>query len=371
MMEDTTERLQGVFVAGIPKKRFDIVIQNGRFVSVAESSQVHTGGEDLWISPGLIDLHTHLGWTDFDHEDQCKRSESERDALCAQAFASAVECGITTVRDAGGLSSADVGRIVQHGGRSPHVFPCGDMLGKADVRGMAYLESRVRAVLSTGAPWVKIFATGGMGSEPEHVLDPVFSRDEILCITRAVHAGNRRVMVHAWGGQALDWAIDAGVDSIEHGVYLTDAQADRLVREDISFVPTTAIYRIAADPHGALSLKSDFRDHAARAAEHHPRAVRAAKRAGVRIGMGTDFCSPALYGRHLEELDALVDCGLTWREAWLAATETAAVILGQKDRLGRIAEGLSADAILSRSDPCRASDVKTFRQNIVRVLQGQ
>lgn len=67
----------GIHIAGIQGKRFDIEITNGRFTAVAEAGpqpeQAQGSGQQLWISPGILDLHTHLAWTDFDHDDQLRR----------------------------------------------------------------------------------------------------------------------------------------------------------------------------------------------------------------------------------------------------------------------------------------------------------
>lgn len=98
---------KNIFVAGIVGKRFDITITNGRFSSIAESvspyAQQNSPDGDLWISPGVIDLHTHLAWTDFDHADQEKRDKLEIEVMQAQAFEATFQAGVTSVRDAGGF----------------------------------------------------------------------------------------------------------------------------------------------------------------------------------------------------------------------------------------------------------------------------
>ncbi|MBB6695274.1 amidohydrolase family protein [Cohnella xylanilytica] len=362
-----------IFVAGIPGRRFDIRIADGRFTSIAESaSPPDRPGEDLWISPGVIDLHTHLAWTDFHHADQAKRSPGEIEALQVQAFEATLRAGVTTARDAGGLSASTARRIREAYGQPLKVAASGESLGGADAgQGTGHLERRVKEIADGGASWIKIFATGGLGSPPDKVLEPLFSREELFSIVRAAHANHRRVLVHAWGGAALDWAIEAGADSVEHGIYMTGDQAGRLAQAGISFVPTAAIYRIAAEPDGALALDGPFRERAARAADAHPAAIRHARREGVRIGFGTDFATPALHGRNLEELDVLIDCGLTREEAWRSATEHGADILGYGDRLGRIEAGYTADAILFNADPYRARNAEELRGSIVSVLTGE
>lgn len=363
---------KNIFIAGISEKRFDIRIINGRFSSIRESvSSQDSLCEDIWISPGVIDLHSHLGWTDFHYADQLKRDAGEIELLQEQAFKATLRAGVTTVRDAGGLLPRTVRHISHHYGQPLRVFACGDMLGANDAKGTGHLERRVKEIMDSGSSWIKIFATGGLGATSENVLEPIFSRDELFSIVRTAHEHKTKVMVHAWGGPALDWSIDAGVDSVEHGIFLTQAQAHRLAQLGIPLIPTAAIYRIAADASGALALDKEFRERAARAAEAHPKAVNIAKREGVKIALGTDFATPALHGRNLEEIDTLVDCGLTRKEAWQSATAVGAEILGYGDQLGRIEAGYTADAIIFNADPYKAQNANALRQSIVSVIMGE
>lgn len=363
-----------IYIAGIADKRFDITISNGRFSSIRESitstEKPNNIAKDLWISPGIIDLHTHLAWTDFDHADQLKRADLEIEVLQAQAFEATLRAGVTTVRDAGGLQPSTAQHIGQYYSQPLRVYTCGDMLGANDARGIKYLESRVTEIINSGASWIKILATGGLGSPSDTVLNPIFSEEEFTFIVRSAHERNIKVLVHTWGGITIDWAIHAGVESIEHGMYLTEAQANRLAQSKTAFVPTASIYRIAADPSGVLSLNKVICDRAARAAEAHPKAINYAKRAGVRIAFGTDYATPALHGNNLEELETLIDCGLTRKEAWQAATESAAEVLGYGNSLGRIEENFTADAIIFDADPYKSKNAKALQESIVTVITG-
>lgn len=361
---------KNVFIAGINEKRFDIEISNGRFASIARpaNEQVRPN-KDLWISPGLIDLHTHLGWTDFDQADQLKRDRQEVDVLQARAFEATLKAGFTTVRDAGGLMPGTAQYIKQHYKQPLSVDAAGYMFGAKDAKGPAYLERRVNEIIDKGARWIKVLATGGLGSRADEVLDPFFSKEEFFAIVRSAHARKTKVMVHTWGGPTMDWSIDARVDSVEHGIYMTEAQAARLAQSETAFVPTATIYRIAADSPGPLSLGSEIRERAARAADAHPKAIHYAKEAGVRLGLGTDFSTPALHGRNLEELDTLIDCGLTRQETWQTATESAAEILGYGDTLGQVKEGFIADAVLFNADPCKTQNADALRKSIVAVIK--
>lgn len=366
--------LRGVSIVGIQDARYDIEIRGGRFASVCKSAsegpEAGSGG-GLWISPGLIDLHTHLAWTDFHHGDQLKRSPAEIEAMQAEAFAATLRAGVTTARDAGGLAPALAAAIAGRFGQPLRVLASGEALGAADARGAAHLERRVKETAASGARWIKVFATGGLGAPPEKVTEPLFSRGEFFHIVRTAHGLGAKVLVHTWGGPTVDWSIEAGADSVEHGIYMTADQAGRMAEAGTDYVPTASIYRLLADPAGPLDPGALFRERAVRAVEAHRHAVEAAKREGVRIGFGTDFATPALHGRNLAEIDALTDYGLTRAEAWTAATGTGAAILGWGDRLGAAREGFIADAVLFRSDPLLAGRAENLYGEIERVLTGR
>ncbi|MBE0344128.1 amidohydrolase, partial [Paenibacillus sp. 28ISP30-2] len=155
---------------------------------------------------------------DFDHSDQEKRDELEIEVLQAQAFEATLWAGVTSVRDAGGLLPSTVQHISQHYSQPLRVYTCGDMLGVGDARGLKHLERRVTEIKNSGASWIKILATGGLGASPDTVLNPIFSEEEFSFIVRSAHARNLKVMVHTWGGPTVDWSIAAGVESIEHGL---------------------------------------------------------------------------------------------------------------------------------------------------------
>ncbi|MEK3750714.1 amidohydrolase family protein [Paenibacillus sp. FSL E2-8871] len=363
-----------IHIAGIEGKRFDVVIKDGYFSSITEAEPQQNNstptGTELWISPGIIDLHTHLAWTDFDHEDQLKRDSQQIEAMQAQAFEATLRTGVTTVRDAGGIVPSTVQHLVQQYQQPLRVHTSSDMLGAADARGIKHLEQRMAQIFATGAGWVKIMATGGLGAPTEKVVDPIFSEEEFAFIVRNAHAHDKKVLVHTWGGVTIDWSIQAGVESIEHGMFLTEDQAGRLANSEVAFVPTTSIYRIAADPKGVLALNPIICERAARAAESHSKAINYAKREGVRIGFGTDYATPSLHGYNLQELDTLIDYGLTRREAWQSATKSAADILGSGNELGQIAEGFIADAVVFNVDPYQAYNAEILRNSIVSVITG-
>ncbi|MEK3835754.1 amidohydrolase family protein [Paenibacillus sp. FSL R7-0128] len=365
----------GIHIAGTQGKRFDIEITNGRFTAVAEVGPHPEQAEgsrqqQLWISPGILDLHTHLAWTDFDHDDQLRRDPREIEVMQAEAFAATLRTGVTTARDAGGILPATIRHLVKYYQQPLRVETSSEMLGASDAKGIKHLENRLTEIYATGAGWVKIMATGGLGAPTEKVTEPNFSGEEFAFIVRHAHANGKKVLVHTWGGVTIDWSIQAGVESIEHGMFMTWDQAGRLAESGVAYVPTTSIYRIAADPKGVLALSPLICERAARAADAHAIALGYAREAGVRLGFGTDYATPALHGYNLQEFDTLLDYGLSRAEVWRSATEDAAAILGSGHELGRIAEGYIADAVIYAADPYQAKNADQLRTSIVTVITG-
>lgn len=292
-------------------------------LSAEGGAGVELDAEGLWVLPGVVDCHTHLAWHDF--------SDPTPDAgATAEALAATLRAGVTQARDAGGLGAAllaeaDALLAASPASLRPRLRIAGPMIGAEHAgRGPGHLASVVAAAAEAGSTWVKVLATGGLSAPSETVLDPVLSREELLELGSAARAAGVRVMAHAWGGPSIPWLVEAGAASIEHGIFLTPADAELLAAHGVVLVPTVAVYRQTADSDG---LPAVIRDRAARAADAHPAAVAAAREAGVRIALGTDAGTPRQHGGNLAELAALAAAGLAPEEALTAATLTGAELL--------------------------------------------
>lgn len=356
--------LENVYIAGNTVERFDIEIENGIFSSIRKTARQEDEAK-LWIAPGLTDLHLHSGWTDFLQEEQQKRSPEEVEHRISEGISFLLKMGITTVRDAGGISPERLTAIAQKGGPFPEVFPCAGMLGAETCSNIREIDT----VLSQKAGWVKIFATGGIGACRDGVLDPLISEKQFAEMIRKIHAAGKKAMIHTWGGKSLDWAIREGADSVEHCIYMTREQAGTLAEKQTAYIPTAGIYRILADKDGPLELPGEFRERAKRACQAHQLAVKYARESGVKIGLGTDFfADPELLDYELEEIFVLKDYGLSSGEVWRSGTERGAEILGISGTHGKIAEGYTADAVLYSRNPYAAGNADALKKSIVQVL---
>src|SRR5205823_809791 len=183
------------------------------------------------------------------------------------------------------------------------------------VDGVDEMRHAVRAVLRAGGDWIKLATTGGIGSPHSKADAPEFTREEIQTAVFEASRRGKSVMAHAFGGDGLTAAVEAGVRSIEHGIYLTEEQARAMAERGCYLVPTLLVFRdmIRWAKEGRLS---EAITRKALAAEPEiGQAVAIARDAGVEIALGTDCYEQSEHGRNLEEIVFLHDAGLTPEEA--------------------------------------------------------
>ncbi|MFA5608390.1 MAG: amidohydrolase family protein [Leucobacter sp.] len=354
-------------------------------------------GSGLWMIPGLVDAHAHIAWHAFDAEDRECFTEEDQRLLTRAALARNLAAGFTSVRDGGGITPDEFAELVADQGASgsheastspelagashslsamPRLQCSGAMLTRAAADEAGGLDRAVDRVLATGAPWVKLVATASVASPPGAGLEPVFTADEVADAVRRADAVGAGVMVHAWGGTAIDDAIDAGAFSIEHGIFLTDEQARRAAEHGMTLVPTLRIYRLVQRMIDERALPAAFRARVEEAVGAHPSAVLRARDAGLALAIGTDSGAPDQHGSGAREIDALNEAGLSPEEALLAATRGGAELLARVQvppaadaPTGTIVSGAVADAVILNRDP-RTPGALSDPTAIVAVILG-
>ena len=244
-------------------------------------------------------------------------------------------------------------------GLAPHMMPLSVEEGIAD--GVDEVRRAVRYQIKHGAQLIKCCASGGVLSATGPAGAQQYSSEELAAIADEAHRRGVRVATHCHGDTAVNAALDAGIDCIEHGFMITDDTIQRLVDTGTFLVSTNA-----------LTENWDVSNHPpelqAKAAEVFPKAresLSKAIEAGVRIANGSD--APAIWhGRNAEELVVLVKRGMTPLQAIRAATTVSAELIEAPD-LGRLAPEMKADIIGVPGDPL--SDI-TVTQHVAFVMKG-
>jgi imidazolonepropionase-like amidohydrolase len=324
------------------------------------------------LMPGLIDCHVHLcfdGVADFERE--ASEMTSERAALKAAANARrALAAGITTVRDLGGIGTAtiDFAWAVENGvAEGPRVLTTGQALTitgghghfiSTEVDSADEMVKGVRTLKKAGATCIKIIATGGVLTRGIGAQRSAYTTDQIGAAVHEAHEGGLRVGAHAIGTPGIISALQGGVDSIEHGCFLSDDAIKLMLDGGARLVPTlVAPHQIE---HGGEGVPEFALSKSREVSVTHKESFRRAVEAGARIASGTDAGTP--FNRH----------GDLWRELWLmnthglpldrvavAATSEAAGLLGL-DGIGALVAGKIADFILLDGDPL--SDVTAYQR---------
>ena len=204
----------------------------------------------------------------------------------------------------------------------------------------------VREQIKYGADLIKIYGTHRFRFTPDGKLDaiPTFTLEEVEAIVNEAHRERVKVACHAYGGEGLHNCIDAGVDSIEHGLDLDDGSIAKMVKKGITLVPTLYVYEF--EPEEDLEATGGRTSRA----RIHEASFRKALAAGVRIVFGTDV-GPFPHGTQAKELEYMTRFGMTRAQALRAATADAAELMNWQDRVGSIEKGKYADLIAVSGDP--------------------
>src|SRR5215469_6403517 len=384
-----------------PRKNQEILIQGDHIAAVytAGTRPPPAGAEVLDLGaatllPGLIDCHTHIflqgevpaaGGYDVQ---LLKFPASYRVARAVVAARRALEQGFTTIRDVEteGAGYGDVGikQAIEEGyipgprmfvvtraisttggypleGYAPEiVVPKGAQI----IDGPVEARKAAREQLDHGADWIKVYMTHRSWVDEQGALvsQPTLTVEELRAIVDEAHGWRRKVACHAYNGPGLQRALDGGCDSIEHGLELTDAQIQQMVRQGTWYVPTLSVYYYDPDPPDTPSGKRDRKR-----VELHGVSFRKAVRAGVRIAFGTDVGGFVWSDPIAQEFARMVEFGMTPMQAIQAATSRAAELLGASGDLGVVAPGAHADLIAVSGKPL--DDVKAL-ESVAFVMKG-
>lgn len=348
-----------------------LVAQDGRVMYVgpvegARGFEAHPraiDAEGRALIPGLIDAHVHLcfdGSPDFAGDAEVMTPQGAR-ARCAEALGRALEAGITTVRDLGGVFGAPIeaARAQAAGGlRGARCLTAGEVLtvpgGHAHFIGREITSTddmvkAVRGLHEAGAHLVKVIATGGVLTPGIGAQQSAFPQDQLDAGVAEAHRLGMRVAAHAIGEEGIAAAVRAGVDSIEHGCFLTDPIIGAMIGNPTWLVATlSAPDRIS---RGGPGVPEYARKKSAEVQTQHRASFKRASDAGARIASGTDAGTPYNpHGMLSYELRLMHDSGMPLDRVLTAATRDAAQLLGLGD-VGVLEPDAWADFLLLDGDP--------------------
>jgi imidazolonepropionase-like amidohydrolase len=222
----------------------------------------------------------------------------------------------------------------------------------------------VREQISFGADWIKVYSDRSYFVRPDGVLDdiPTFTLDELRAIVDEAHRQHHKVASHAMALNGVHNSVEAGVDSIEHGNYIAEADLKTMAQKGIFYVPTIYVGEYVAQGRAAAGAKVWLE-----MIKIHEDTFHRALAAGVKIAFGTDAggfdwaVDPAI------EFPYMVKYGMSPIQAVRAATSGAAELLGMQNDVGSIATGKYADLVAVKGDPL--ADISLL-QKIDFVMKG-
>ena len=351
-------------------KNTSITITNNKITDISRGFiKVDTGDKliDLrgfTLLPGLMDMHVHFGGEYQSKANRPIKVERETEAILATQHAyKTLKVGFTTVRQVGdsgmvAISLRDAINSNQIVG--PRMFTSGKSIattgGHADptngmssdsyeyptaedgvINGPYDAYTAVRQRYKDGADGIKLTVTGGVLSVAKSGDNPQFTLEEVDAVVKAAKDYGMWVAVHAHGPQGMKRAVLAGVDSVEHGTFMTEEIMDLMISNGTYYVPT-----ISAGEFVAAKSKID---------NYFPEIVRPkAHERGVKIAFGTD-AGVQPHGTNSDEFVYMVQYGMSPMKAIKSATINTAMLLGINDDLGSIDIGKTADIIAVKGNP--------------------
>lgn len=374
--------------------RADVVVSEGRFVKVGENlrgdNEVDITGSTLL--PGLIDCHVHLTSSELDTMSRIQRPFSYHFYQAIKNMASTLDCGITTVRDAGGSDlgiqqAVEDGLIEgprmqiaitilsQTGGHSDGWLPSGFHLehnlphpGRPSglVDGPDEMRRKVRELVRAGADVIKVCTSGGVLSPRDDPHHAHFRPEELTVLVEEATAAGRSVMAHAQSTDGIKNAIRAGIRSIEHGIYLDDEAISMMIDAGTWLVPTLiAPQAVLTAVDAGANIPAESVRKAKEVIHAHADSFAHAVAAGVKIAMGTDS-GVGQHGENLTELPLMQAGGMTPQQVLAATTTSAAELMGMSDEIGSITVGKRADLVVVAGDPF---DLAALKSNIAAVYK--
>jgi imidazolonepropionase-like amidohydrolase len=369
-----------------PRERVTVVVDGNRIVGVEKGFRAPSAQDrviDLaqaTVLPGLMDMHVHITEENAPGYELARYKKAAADyAFDGAVYAErTLKAGFTTVRDTGDIlfnvslslrNAINAGKVI-----GPRIFAAGRIIattgGHGDntngwgphllgipgvedniVDGPAEAMRAVRQHYKDGADVIKITVTGGVLSIAKSGMAPQFSDEELRAVISTAHDYGMTVAAHAHGLEGMTRAVQAGIDSIEHGTFMDRNVMELMKKAGTNYVPTISagrwVYEQAQKPGAYPDV---VRDKALAIGPQIQKTFGEAYRAGVRVMFGTD-AGVFPHGMNAREFQYMVEAGMPAMEAIQSATIVPARFLRIDDRLGSVENGKVADIIAVPGDP--------------------
>jgi imidazolonepropionase-like amidohydrolase len=340
----------------------------------------------LTVLPALVDAHVHL--SAYDLLPAPKRGEEPRTPALryfelANGARALVEAGVLTVRDVGSMddNAVELRQAVRLSlCPGPRILTCARIVSATSpgwrifttmyraADGADEVRKAVREQIMLGADFVKVMATGARSVVLEDPEPPQLTAAELAVVVEEAHRLGKRVAAHAEGLAGTRAAIEAGVDTVEHGLSLhrEPALLERMAAAGQVLVPTLSTFHDVSEDH-AEKYPCTLVELAKRQREEAYLTLAAAVREGVTLAMGFDSYP---HGRNALELVRMVAGGLTGMQGLVAATSGSAEACGLAGEVGVVAGGAAADLLVVDGDPVAEPRLLLDPERIRLVLQG-
>lgn len=370
-----------------------VIIEGDRVVTIgpAASTPIPPGAEVIraagkWVVPGLMNMHTHYGLVLPGRQGAELANESEAGLalrMAANARTSLLT-GVTTTRSTGESKGADYAlrRAIERGEAvGPRIFTAGETLNVTGGHGWGVGEEgldspdafrrAVRRRAFDGAEWIKIAISGGIADTHGDIAASHMTKDEVAAVTEMAHRHGMKVTAHSGSPGATLEAIEAGLDCVEHGYFLTDQVLARMAEKGVWYVPTIVVAQpTVMEFFKKIGSPDWYLARVASVGESHWKTLQNAIKLKVKIALGTDqFPYEPNDGTTatIREAQYYVEAGMTPLQALRSATIEAATMLGSQDRVGSVEPGKLADLVITDADPSR--DIRALR-GIKFVMKG-
>ncbi|MGQ9585994.1 MAG: amidohydrolase family protein [Anaerolineae bacterium] len=365
-------------------ERGSVLVEGCRITYVGVERKEHRGADLLYdldgrtLMPGMIDTHVHCVGGDFDpaHEGDSVAMAVLRTVPTVRR---ALLAGVTTMRTAGSRDYIDLDlrdAIRQGLVDGPRIVACGrgiTMTGghlheiAAEVDGVDAVRREVRYQIKRGVDSIKIVGlSGGVATANQDIQAEQFTLEEVMVAVYEAHKAGKTVFGHAIGERGILNGIRAGIDSIDHGIFLTEEACDLMKEKGTYYVPTLGPMHYYTERRKAEPWRIE---RAETTREPHLRSFKLALEKGLTFAMGSDcgFASRFPNGENALELELMVRHGMTPMAAIVASTGNAARLLRLEGLVGSVAAGKLADLIIVDANPL--DDITALQHDIALVMK--